>query len=490
LGDVAMKKIVVFLLVLVITLGVFPSNCSISVTDKSTPEPKTLQISSDNIISASNTLEFKDVPKDAWYYEHVQFVANHPREIMVGYNGIFNPLENLTVEQFVKIVVHAAGEEVIPRAGEYWANVYIQKGLDLGYVEASEFSNFRRAITREEMARIIIRALPQITGEKSPYYNINDIKKLMPDFNEIGMEFRDYVCQAYKLGILVGGSDGKFNPKGNLSRASAAVVVNMMLNPDKRAVVKEEDADDERDVLELWSDAEFEQYISENVKNLAKIEDKRFYFTSIFFKTPTALSDKYNPGVNDLIYNCAKIMAYHAQKNGHKINFGYHETNSDTGYVFLDYIIFDKPGGIVDQSDISITFYEKPVINYTAEKYAPGEAKRNSFYKWHIGVLRDKDYLEKQGFVFGMDRSKFKWTQDKYEKILSRLITEVYGPTQGRALFNLIMEETHKQILDTNETDFKYIGFLPGANVDVAYLTKAAIVNDLDFYTSKPEVRR
>jgi hypothetical protein len=52
------------------------------------------------------------------------------------------------------------------------------------------------------------------------------------------------------------------------------------------------------------------------------------------------------------------------------------------------------------------------------------------------------------------------------------------------------MEETQKKILDENVTDFKYIGFLPGANVDVAYFTKAAIVNDLAFYTSKPEVRK
>lgn len=472
--DPGMKKVIAFLLVLVVSFGVFPSK---------------------NIISNAITLEFKDVPKDSWYYEHVQYVANHPREIMVGYNGIFNPLENLTVEQFIKIVIHAAGEEVIPRAGEYWANVYIQKGLDLGYVEASEFTNFRRAITREEMARIIIRALPDITGEKNKYYNINDIKNMIPDFNEIGPEFRDYVCQAYQLGILVGGSDGKFNPKGNLSRASAAVVVNMMLNPDKRAKVKKEaEEDDGKDVLELWSDAEFEQYIKENAGNLVKIEDKKFYFTSTFIKTPTALSDQYNPGVHDLIYNCAKIMAYYARENGHKISFGYHETYSEDtgyiGYVFLHYIIFDKPKSVVDQSDISINFYEKPVINNTAKKYAPGEAKRNSFYRWRIGALRDEDYPEKQGFVFGMDRSKFKWTQEKYEKILLRLITEVYGPSQGRALFNLIMEETQKKILDENVTDFKYIGFLPGANVDVAYFTKAAIVNDLAFYTSKPEVRK
>ena len=138
-----MKKLISLVLILVISLGIF---------------------SSSNSVSIAATASYKDVPKNAWYYEHVKFVSNDPRQIMVGYNGIFNPLENLTVEQFIKVVVHAADEKVVNRAGEYWANVYIQKGLDLGYVKSGEFTNYKRAITRAEMARIIMRALPSKIG--------------------------------------------------------------------------------------------------------------------------------------------------------------------------------------------------------------------------------------------------------------------------------------------------------------------------------------
>jgi|GEM_PF-1302380 len=34
-------------------------------------------------IGVSGAVKFRDVPENAWYYEHVQFVANHPKELMV-----------------------------------------------------------------------------------------------------------------------------------------------------------------------------------------------------------------------------------------------------------------------------------------------------------------------------------------------------------------------------------------------------------------------
>ena len=68
-----MKKSLAILLTVVLVLAAMPSGMSRSYAEVS----------------------FQDVPKDAWYYEHVQYVANHPRELMVGYAGNFGPLDNL-----------------------------------------------------------------------------------------------------------------------------------------------------------------------------------------------------------------------------------------------------------------------------------------------------------------------------------------------------------------------------------------------------------
>ena len=134
---------------------------------------------------STGAVTFKDVPKDAWYYEHVQYVANHPNQLMVGNAGNFGPLDNLTVEQMIKIVVAAAGKSVTVPSGEYWGDVYVSKGLELGIVQPGEFDSYRREITRAEMAKIIIRALPLVTGEKEIQYSESDIRSRMLDY-EIG----------------------------------------------------------------------------------------------------------------------------------------------------------------------------------------------------------------------------------------------------------------------------------------------------------------
>ena len=47
-------------------------------------------------------ITFKDVPANSWYYSHVQYIVNYPKELMVGYAGNFGPLDNLTVEQLCR----------------------------------------------------------------------------------------------------------------------------------------------------------------------------------------------------------------------------------------------------------------------------------------------------------------------------------------------------------------------------------------------------
>lgn len=463
---------VLLILVISLSFGVFPSN---------------------NNISAASTMEFKDVPKDSWYYEHVQFVANHPNEIMVGYNGIFNPLENLTVEQFIKIVVHAADEKVTPRAGEYWANVYIQKGLDLGYVRAGEFSNYKRAITREEMARIIIRALPSITGEKDIRYDEDDISKRMTDYNKVGQEFKEYVCQAYRLGILVGGSDGRFNPKETLSRASAAAVVNAMLNPERRAKIEEpEEEPPIEDYLteNFWSDEEFEQYMKAHANDypyIFKIENRKIYWKDRDNPNsgPTLVDGFGIPNINEMIYEYVKHMVYYAKKNSNKFFASYRSNN----YVALSYEILEMSRVY---GDIDLFIFKEPYYNSAAQRHVPGKQKTPSKYEWVLGVLRDPSYLTEQGWEpgAGMDRTKFKWTQEKYEVIFKQACMDIYGPTQGKAFFDFVMGE-YMEVYHAYEWEDSYFGIVPNTGVELAYYYSDKNEEKMNSYwTTVPEVRK
>ena len=430
---------------------------------------------------STGSVTFKDVPKDAWYYEHVQYVANHPNQLMVGNAGNFGPLDNLTVEQMIKIVVAAAGKSVTVPSGEYWGDVYVSKGLELGIVQPGEFDSYRREITRAEMAKVIIRALPLVTGEKDVQYSENDIRSRMLDYDSIPVDLREYVCKAYQLGILVGGSDGYFRPNEGLTRASAAAVIHKMLEPGIRTVYTPPE--------EIWSDEEFEEYIRDNTEDfycIAKIENRKIYLRNADKTTPTLLSEKNNPYINEILYECAKTMAYYAKKNGNYFSISYMHLNG--GFAYLGYHIVSE----LYDADLALTLYAEPQMNYYAEKYAPGKQKNPSYYCWEVGALRDPDFLDKQGWVPGMTNHRdFKWTQEKYEKIFKHLCQIVYGPTQGKAFYDFVFPKYQEIFYSGGIKEDSYFGIVPNAGIELAYYySHENHVKSIEYWTTIPEVRK
>jgi len=66
----------------------------------------------------------------------------------------------------------------------------------------------------------------------------------------------------------------------------------------------------------------------------------------------------------------------------------------------------------------------------------------------------------------------------------------VYGPTQGKAFCDFLIERYLYLFHTDFEKDDKYIGYLPGANIEVAYLVKAKEIMKQQFWTTSPEVRK
>jgi hypothetical protein len=300
----------------------------------------------------------------------------------------------------------------------------------------------------------------------------------MVDYDSIPNELRDYVCKAYQLGILSGGTDKRFNPNGYLTRASAASVIHLMLDPSARPAKPEE----------IWSDAEFEQYIKEHKENyycIAKIENRKIYLRNAVVPTPTLISEKNNPEINDLIYDCAKIMAFYANKNGNVFSCRYNELSG--GLVHLGYHIVSK----IYSPDIELILFAEPTMNFNATRYAPGQQKNASLYMWEISTLRDPDYLDEQGWEPGMDRTKIKWTQPKYEQVLRQLCVEVYGSGQGKAFYDFVMQRYLKLAHAGGVIEDSYFGSIPETGVEVAYyFSDKNGVKSVEFWTTKPSERK
>ena len=445
-----------------------------------------MMISPVGVYKSEAAVAFKDVPTDAWYYTHVKYVTEDPRQLMVGFAGNFGPLDNLTVEQFIKITVAAAGRSVTVPQGQYWGDVYTPIGLELGFVLPGEFTDYKRPITRAEMSRIIVRALPSITGEKDITYDVNVIKSRMTDYDSIPAHLKDYVCKCYQLGILVGGSDKKFNPNGTLTRASAAAVIHNMLDPAVRTPVVVEAA------AEMWSDAEFEAYLRSsdgtyiNVTPISKIENRKIYWKTDK-GTNVLIPETNNPGVNEMVYNIIKIVSYHTLKTKGYLAMSYLEGHFG-GIFSFDYYRSKSLMYVSNEGDVCLGIFVEPIKSWTGDKYFPGQQKGLSNYWWIFGSLCDtsKDIV---GYEYGMDRSKFHWTMPRYEEIMQQVAMEVYGPTQGMAFFNYVIQECDKWYVIDEKYSAEFIGIKPEIGVELIYHYPDSLAYP-QFWTSKPEVRK
>lgn len=120
--------------------------------------------------------DFYDVDTEHWAYHYIQMAKGLALVEGVG-NGYFNPNENITVQDTVKIIVTALGYK--PKAEkEGYPIGYINVAEEIGLINKNDFDLTDYA-TREEVAYLIstcldIPLLQQTSFGKEPDYTIMD----------------------------------------------------------------------------------------------------------------------------------------------------------------------------------------------------------------------------------------------------------------------------------------------------------------------------
>ena len=192
-----------------------------------------------------NTVNFPDVPKNAWYFEDLQYILNDSRQIFSGYpDGTFKPNDTLTADMYIKLIVTVMGHKV-ENGKEYWASTYIQKAIEEGYVDPSsdswlmrkmpddQYYGYKQPIRRVDMAQITGRALDKISDE-SEYRDPLAVCELIKDYNGIYPGYKTNIVKCYDLGILTGFPDGEFKPNNILTRAEAVAVIRRLIDRSAR----------------------------------------------------------------------------------------------------------------------------------------------------------------------------------------------------------------------------------------------------------------
>ena len=166
-------------------------------------------------------VEYSDVPQDTWAAESIDKAAEY--ELMTGADGAFGYGREISREEFVTVLVRMFGWETAQTddsavdIASSWARGYINTAAENGVFDAGGKFRPKDAITRGEMAVMLVRALG--LGELAKA----DASAALP-FTDV-TEFRGYIAIAYEIGMTNGMTDTTFEPNGTATREQAAAML-------------------------------------------------------------------------------------------------------------------------------------------------------------------------------------------------------------------------------------------------------------------------
>ena len=172
---------------------------------------------------------FSDV-KGHWAASYI--TKGVERGYLSGYeNGTFQPDASVTRAEFCKMLNGALSlKQSSTSAGfgdvnsSLWYNKEVNTAVSAGYISGYEEDNTFRGnhkISRQEAAVVISR----IATESNSTGDYNNLR----DKNDIDAWATDGVKQVCGKGYMTGDNNKKMNPKGNLSRAEAAKIIESLL---------------------------------------------------------------------------------------------------------------------------------------------------------------------------------------------------------------------------------------------------------------------
>ena len=178
------------------------------------------------VVAADNqTVSFTDVKDSDWFYSYL-FELAHKDLIKGNTDGSYAPDKPLYVDEFLAMALRTMGQEQ-KNANGYWAQNYIDRAIELGLIENGEFSRYDAPISREKIAKIVVKSLDPETVDAD-----QELDAVFSDFQEVSE--KEFVRKAIGLGVLAGYKDGTFRPSANATRAEAATMVVRMIDPTYR----------------------------------------------------------------------------------------------------------------------------------------------------------------------------------------------------------------------------------------------------------------
>ena len=143
-------------------------------------------------------------------------------------NGKFRPNDNITREEFVKIVVEAfdieneGSNNFDDVDSDSWYSPYINKAVSANIINGvgNDLFGVGKNITREDMATIVCRVL----SKKGHFAEMDNVVSF-DDADDISQYAIDAVNTLVSAGVLKGVGENRFSPKDSATRAMVAVMI-------------------------------------------------------------------------------------------------------------------------------------------------------------------------------------------------------------------------------------------------------------------------
>lgn len=184
------------------------------------------------LISTTTTLfatdEFSDVTGNEWFYNDLIELSSTGIIAGTG-SGLFEPNKLLTKDALIKTLVVAEGF-ALENDPTYWAQNFINKALELGWLEGIDQTAYNVSINRYESCLLIVNAI----GDYSYPDNLQSYSRSIADYDQIPAEYQEVVLKVYALGIITGYTDGTFGGSNTLRRSEMTAILSRYIVPSNR----------------------------------------------------------------------------------------------------------------------------------------------------------------------------------------------------------------------------------------------------------------
>lgn len=372
-----------------------------------------------NSVNASS-IEFTDV-KDHWAKEEITEL--NESGIISGYSdGTFRPENNITINEFVKMLVEAGNYTLVREGKNVYPDFYIATAKSNNIIN-SEYE-FDKYMTRYEMVEII-----------SNFIGTEELKENKNIFKDLEKEQKSKVLKLVKLKIINGYEDKTFRGENNVTRAEAATIIFKTLKVREEVILSKK--------YELKESVNLSNYKSESTSDSNKIvyeiQDSKL---KIYDSGRYSVLEDYE--VSDEIINLNKVIKIINKLVNEKAYVGVMYVPSKYTINELKILYGDNKNKVLfGEYDFAFNYYENEYYKL-ATKSMHDEFSDNCYLRIDLIKLWDSYSEYKDGIYID---------EFKKEKLSNAL--EIEFGNSGKGILKYMIEKSIKYV--TNEESSKEI---------------------------------